>query len=284
MGNWINGAWKWNLQWRRCLHSWEKQQEEELQREIQEIKITRGKPDLREWVHNNEGRYTTRTAYQILTKENSSNQQGAVLHKAWNVFIPSEIAAFSWQVLQDKIPTKLNLLKRGIIRDIGECKCVFCGVALEDTSHLFIHCKVAYSIWNACFKWWGVKTALDRDCGKVLEQHPNLIKTKGEKKGWECIWFSIVWSIWLARNEKVFRGKDADRDRIVELVQLRAFNWIKCKGGGGFFSLADWFHNPAGCLEMSYGNRKSMNSEKWRNCKRGQKSDTGVVSTPKFDT
>ncbi|GKV12840.1 hypothetical protein SLEP1_g23934 [Rubroshorea leprosula] len=198
MGEWVNGAWKWKLQWRRSLYSWEKQQEEDLQRELQRTPVVRGKLDRCVWVHSKDGCYSTRTAYQVLTEAQSLAQHRADLSKVWNVFIPNKIAAFSWQLLQDRAPTKLNLLKRGILQNISECMCDLCGREYEDSNHLFIHCKVAYSLWTACFKWWGLTTALDKDCCRVFEQHPHLLNKPGEKKGWDCIWFTLIWTIWLA--------------------------------------------------------------------------------------
>ncbi|GKV29018.1 hypothetical protein SLEP1_g37997 [Rubroshorea leprosula] len=107
------GCWIWKLQWRRRLYSWEVQEETEILKEIQETTITKGKTDVREWIHSNNGFYTTRSAYKALTLELEREQLGVTLQKVWNAMVPSKVLAFSWQLLQDKIPTKANLFKRG---------------------------------------------------------------------------------------------------------------------------------------------------------------------------
>ncbi|GKV52096.1 hypothetical protein SLEP1_g58693 [Rubroshorea leprosula] len=140
---------------------------------------------------------------------------------------PTKISIFVWQLLQNKIPTRSNLFKRGILKNPEECKCIFCGVENEDSNHLFIHCKIASDLWRDCYKWWGIRTVQDKDCKKVFEQHPNVAKMTTEKIGWECIWFTVTWTIWLARNEKIFKQKEVDRRKLLEMVQIRAFNWIK---------------------------------------------------------
>ncbi|GKV05619.1 hypothetical protein SLEP1_g17606 [Rubroshorea leprosula] len=248
MGEWLNGKWEWNLQWRRNLFSWETQQAGDLQKDIQDIRLIRGKPDLWEWAHSKDGTYSTNSAYQILTRETRTEQHGMELQNVWNKLIPNKISAFSWQLLQDKIPTKLNLHKRGIIPTLEDCKCALCGREAENTSHLFIHCNFAWHLWNACFKWWGFIHVLDKDCWKVFQQLPNPLSRAKWKEGWECIWFGIVWSLWLARNEKIFREKEPDRRRLLELVQIRTFRWLKSRDGGCVFSLSDWLHNPTDCL------------------------------------
>ncbi|GKU90659.1 hypothetical protein SLEP1_g4626 [Rubroshorea leprosula] len=222
-----------------------------------EIRVGDGK-DMSFWwdewcggVHSKDGIYTTKSAYQALTRDHRTVQQSPTISKVWQEFIPSKISVFAWQVLQDKIPTKMNLLKRGIIQDITESKCVLCGLASEDSNHLFIHCKIAWELWNSCYRWWGSKQVLDKDCGRMFEQHPFIFNIKEVRGGWECIWFSVVWSIWLARNEKLFRGKEVEAGRLLELVQVRAFKWIKGKRRGSLFTVSDWILNPVSCLNPS---------------------------------
>ncbi|GKV32054.1 hypothetical protein SLEP1_g40687 [Rubroshorea leprosula] len=164
MGGWHNDIWKWSLHWRRSLFSWEEHQELELLKEINEKTIARGRPDQRIWTHSKDGSYTTKSAYQILAAEHRNSQQGLALQKVWNPLILSKISAFSWQLLQGKIPTKDNLMKRGVIQAPGECRCELCGAREENSSHLFVQCKVARDLWSACYKWWGIKTVTDRDC------------------------------------------------------------------------------------------------------------------------
>ncbi|GKV43654.1 hypothetical protein SLEP1_g50918 [Rubroshorea leprosula] len=107
-----------------------------------------------------------------------------------------------------------------------------------------------------CFKWWGIITVQDKDCRKVFEQHPNAAKMTTAKFGWESIWFTVTWTIWLARNEKIFKQKEVDRRKLLEMVQLRAFNWIKGKRGGCYFSLSDWIQYPAGCLKFNCDSKR----------------------------
>ncbi|GKV05277.1 hypothetical protein SLEP1_g17307 [Rubroshorea leprosula] len=238
MGEWLNG---------------------DLQKDIQDTRLIRGKPNLWECAHSKDGTYSTNSTYQILTKETRSDQHGMELQNVWNKLIPNKISAFSRQLLQDKIPTKLNLHKRGTIQALEDCKCALCGKEAENTSHLFIHCNFAWHLWNDCFKWWGLIHVLDKDCWKVFQQHPNPLRRAKWKEGWECIWFGIVWTIWLARNEKIFQEKEPNKMRLLELVQIRTFRWLKSRKGGCVFSLSDWLHNPVDCLTNICSNKRIGN-------------------------
>ena len=48
----------------------------------------------------------------------------------------------AWRVLENKLTTKANLLRRGIA--VGSVCCCFCGVSEEELNHMFFYCRV---IW-----------------------------------------------------------------------------------------------------------------------------------------
>ena len=56
------------------------------------------------------------------------------------------------------------------------------------------------------------------------------------KKRWMAMCGATLWTIWLARNESIFNGKEWKGEEVVFLCKLRAFYWInemeKVKGLG----------------------------------------------------
>lgn len=42
---------------------------------------------------------------------------------------------------------------------------------------------------------------------------------KNAKEGWHIVWFSMVWALWLARNERIFKDGAADERMVFGLVQ-----------------------------------------------------------------
>jgi hypothetical protein len=68
------------------------------------------------------------------------------LARAWHKSIPSKVACLAWRLFQNRIPTKDNLFRRGIIGH-GSLKCVgYCGVE-ESVSHLFCECPVILQVF-----------------------------------------------------------------------------------------------------------------------------------------
>lgn len=70
---------------------------------------------------------------------------------------PSKMCVFSWQTILDRIPTRMNLFRRGVIQPAESKDCVVCRNE-ADTSllHLLLHCNFASGVWYAIFNWLGV--------------------------------------------------------------------------------------------------------------------------------
>nr|GFA59777.1 RNA-directed DNA polymerase, eukaryota [Tanacetum cinerariifolium] len=62
----------------------------------------------------------------------------------WIKFIPIKVNVFAWKVYLDRLPTRLNLLHRGV--HVPSLSCPICSSALEDTSHLHFSCGMASDV------------------------------------------------------------------------------------------------------------------------------------------
>jgi hypothetical protein len=71
-------------------------------------------PDRWQWRPDSDRGYSVRGAYQLLT-----SQQHIVLHVAvdliWHKQVSLKVSIFAWRLLRDSLPTKANLVARGII-------------------------------------------------------------------------------------------------------------------------------------------------------------------------
>ncbi|GKV50907.1 hypothetical protein SLEP1_g57586 [Rubroshorea leprosula] len=183
MGKDENEQWSWNLQWRRELFEWENEEAKELQQLIEDKRIKQGRPDSWEWAHDKDGQYSTKTAYSTLTKDLIETREISTYKRIWNPKFPSKVSAFNWQLLLDRIPTKVNLAIRGIIGESEDGKCVFCKEENEDSKHLFLKCKITSWVWQECAKWWGTEIRLERDCWNSFQRFGKWSKDpKGDVK------------------------------------------------------------------------------------------------------
>ncbi|GKE59948.1 RNA-directed DNA polymerase, eukaryota, partial [Tanacetum coccineum] len=59
----------------------------------------------------------------------------------WIKCIPIKVNVFVWKALQDRLPTRSNLVRRNIL--IDSLSCPICDGEPEDSSHLFFRCCLA---------------------------------------------------------------------------------------------------------------------------------------------
>jgi len=64
----------------------------------------------------------------------------------WHKQVFLKVSIVAWRLLEDRLPTKINLLRRGIVQAAGTSCVTGCGFD-ETTTHLFIHCEVFGSLW-----------------------------------------------------------------------------------------------------------------------------------------
>ncbi|MCI32291.1 cysteine-rich receptor-like protein kinase, partial [Trifolium medium] len=58
--------------------------------------------------------YSVRGAYQLLTSQDSVTLS-AVEDLLWHKQVPLKVSILAWRLLRDRLPTKVNLVTRGII-------------------------------------------------------------------------------------------------------------------------------------------------------------------------
>jgi hypothetical protein len=98
------------------------------------------------------GVFSVKSCYKILQDLRLvegvwSGEEEVVFRNFWKSKAPSKVLAFSWNLLLDRIPTKVNLARRHLLAVEDSKRCVFCGLEDEMAVHLFLHCRVISRVW-----------------------------------------------------------------------------------------------------------------------------------------
>ncbi|GJX81606.1 RNA-directed DNA polymerase, eukaryota [Tanacetum coccineum] len=72
----------------------------------------------------------------------------------WIKYIPIKVNIFAWRARQDCLPTRVNLIRRGIT--IESSLCPVCSVCEEDVCHIFFRCDLAQLVLRPICRWWGL--------------------------------------------------------------------------------------------------------------------------------
>ncbi|XP_057432161.1 uncharacterized protein LOC130724912 [Lotus japonicus] len=208
---WIDGVWYWDFLWRRPLLGRELQWFESLLSDISSVQLVEGAFDRWSWLPSSDGVYSVSSAYSFMQDPLLPTQDHA-LSEVWKSLAPSNIKAFSWRLLLDRIASRENLLKRQLVfRWLG----VDPIIASSPRDH-FIGFKIG---WN-----------------------------NSQRRVALTVWFATVWNLWLARNSIVFKGGLFNHENIMELVKKQSWAWAKVKVKEVSYSFYAWYTNPLLCI------------------------------------
>jgi len=119
-------------------------------------------PDRRFWKHATNGLLTARLAHLFLRPTLVRLDWPTVI---WHTCIPPSHSFVFWHLMLSKLPTDDNLRTRGCtIVSV----CVLCYKHVETSSHLFLECTFAASVW----RWLGVKL----NCSISLQSYSSLLE------------------------------------------------------------------------------------------------------------
>ncbi|KAK1391547.1 hypothetical protein POM88_010603 [Heracleum sosnowskyi] len=209
--------------WRRQLRGWEIESLNELTMITKNLRFKEGYDEVT-WIPG-KGSYTVKKGYQLIS--NCSYVTTESWLKLWKIKIPRRIKLFYWKVSHNILPTNSLIYNR--LRK-GNGNCVWCNNAMEDHSHILWSCHYAKLFWKEVEVWWNISV------DKVLPNHNmlfnllNIISDHKCKSAWDISVASVLWSLWLARNEYVFRHRVVDFRSEIMLSKVRSYEWsIKSK-------------------------------------------------------
>ncbi|KAL2938250.1 hypothetical protein RDABS01_021699, partial [Bienertia sinuspersici] len=171
------------------------------------------------WLHREDGEYSVKSRYRFLQEQKVSQElRGKVdstfsfWKKLWKTSMSQRWRTFCWKLAHNALSTRDNLLKRNIEMSP---ECEFCGKD-ENASHLFLHCEVAKRIWSGS------------DLGIRILEYPRIHEALEEKDEPIPKWtqlVSILWAIWIHRNNIVFRKEVAKPWGILDLAKAEIKRW-----------------------------------------------------------
>jgi len=118
---------------------WEEELVGELRLLLQNVTLQVDKDDRWLWSLESSHAFSVRSAYNFLTFQPHITST-VVVSSLWHKDVPLKVVLFAWRLFQDRLPTKDNLLRRGVIDDNSRMCVGGCG-SMETSSHLFLHCN-----------------------------------------------------------------------------------------------------------------------------------------------
>ena len=147
----------------------------------------------------------------------------------WNRLVPIKIRICFWRARIDRLPTKNNLIKRGLnnIDDV----CALCTEENETSDHVFVSCRMAGEVRRAINSW---RKLLPVNC------------TKSERLLREMVGQAYIWAVWNGRNNAIFRNQVFNPLTTANKVQAAVYLWCKSRGSRvGGLDWVNWCCSPS---------------------------------------
>ncbi|QHO14574.1 uncharacterized protein DS421_10g287510 [Arachis hypogaea] len=82
-----------------------------------------------------------------------------------------------------------------------------CNKKVESVQHLFITCEFAWQVWCAWISHVGRVWSIPRTIKEHFEARRMMPMRRDQRKIWLVGFFSVIWNVWLCRNEHIFHNK-----------------------------------------------------------------------------
>nr|GEV56436.1 RNA-directed DNA polymerase, eukaryota [Tanacetum cinerariifolium] len=111
----------------------------------------------------------------------------------WVKYIPIKINVFAWRARLDRLPTRSNLVRRGVVLDSSLCP--LCGLVPEDIHHVLF---LIYRWWD--LDWHDLLSFSDWNAWFFVIRLPSRIKLI-----LEGVFYVAWWHLWVYRNQSILQ-------------------------------------------------------------------------------
>ncbi|KAF5191236.1 hypothetical protein FRX31_019183 [Thalictrum thalictroides] len=119
-----------------------------------------------------------------------------------------------------------NLIARGMQITPS---CCLCNGSEETMGHLFLHCSFVGSIWEdvlSPLRSHGLSMSNFITVEALLNAWPRARGTEFGLKVGKLAPYAVIWSVWRARNDSIFRNRTRTAEQVRKEVMAFLWNWM----------------------------------------------------------
>ncbi|XP_071699700.1 uncharacterized protein [Rutidosis leptorrhynchoides] len=209
------GKWEWT----RIPRGRAMNELEELNNLLSSVTIS-DRPDSWKYSLDTSGIFTTSSLSNLInTLKYGINSRNLSLPR--NKYVPQKVFIFSWRVIQQKIPVRCELDKKGI--DLHTILCPLCDNHIETVDHALINCQKVSSIWIQILDWWNQNNSTISNINEAIISDEGFSLNPIGASLWQATKWITCYILWKHRNLKVFSG-DEDSVTGIRSVVAEQYN------------------------------------------------------------
>lgn len=93
-------------------------------------------------------------------------------------------------------------------------------MGVETSTHLFLHCELAWNVWLLLMKWFGMNFIIPPNLFISWKCWSGGVTNKKIRKGRWIEWHAAIWIIWKARNDRIFNNITKRVGDLVEEIKV----------------------------------------------------------------
>lgn len=161
------------------------------------------------WHHDTKGFFSVKSAYRLGIQVQASNEasisHNGKMEALWDIYwktpVPPKIRVCRWTIFHDILPTRTNLIKRGM--EVNPL-CILCKTKLETITHLLWECNQTKGMWAQFFPLPNSLFLMNREAWSAAD-YCEFIWRGGDTDQlteMNIKWSTVIsWQIWKYRNE-----------------------------------------------------------------------------------
>ena len=233
--------------WRRRLFAWEEESVRECSLLLHNIVLQDSVNDTWRWLLDPIHGYSVREAYRYLTHSGDTVDR-TLVDDVWHRHIPLKVSLLVWRLFRNRLPTKDNLLRRGVLGSTDITCAVPRCASTETVSHLFLQCDTFRELWSKVWNWLGISLVT------LVHLHHHFIQfstmaglPRSSHLFFRTVWLATVWIIW-KKIIVYFKIQPLLPLLFWKKINLNSFLWIKSKQASFCYSYTDWWKHPLLCM------------------------------------
>ncbi|PNX84949.1 heat shock protein [Trifolium pratense] len=208
--------------------------------------------DRWQWQPNLDGGYTVRGAYQLLMTHDAVTLDAAA-GLIWHPQVPLKVSFFVLRLLRDRLPTKANLVIRGILSSEHHHCVSGCGDSdeVESAQHLFLSCSTFGALWSLVSSWIGSSlVTAQTPSNHFIQFTASAGGLRARHSFMQLIWLACVWVVWTERNHRLFSGSTNSLHFMLDKIKTFSYKWLKATSSTLALNCHNWWYSHMLCLSL----------------------------------
>ncbi|GJS06427.1 RNA-directed DNA polymerase, eukaryota, reverse transcriptase zinc-binding domain protein [Tanacetum coccineum] len=143
----------------------------------------------------------------------------------WNNFVPIKLNILLWRIGLAGIPTRDNLVSRGIV--LNTSLCPVCCTSLETVEHVFAMFlrmdALSFAVYGVPFGWWNVPIPSPASVDSFINWADQSKLSVMQQKCFDVVICTAFWVLWNFRNSFIVKPR---KSNIFDDIVSKSFFWL----------------------------------------------------------